>query len=154
MTTPVAALDEATSSKLLKLLKPKVSQTRIGIVSTCMLKIVLLDQMDPRRLKLKTDDEADFHTHSCGYFSTLMKMHWKSNSSVKKGNHGGSYHAAHAMRHLKNNCTEEGCDSEKDSIKATQLKVKKHQEEATEIVEQNHIEKGAEAVMKKRKKAE
>ena len=71
--------------------------------------------------------------------------------SVEKGNHGRSHHTAHAMRHLKNNCAEDVCGSEKDSLKAVELKENKHEEEATEIVEKSHIEKGAEAVMKKSK---
>ena len=48
----VVALDEETRAKLVKLPKPKVSQTRKGITSTWMAQMALLDQMDPRRLKL------------------------------------------------------------------------------------------------------
>ena len=55
------------------------------------------------------------------------------------------------MRHLNNNCSEEGCDSVKDSLKALELKEKKCEEEATEISGQHHIEKGGEDTMKKRK---
>ena len=51
--TPVATLDEATRAKFVKLPNPKVTQTRTGMMSTCMEQMVLLDQIDPRRLKLK-----------------------------------------------------------------------------------------------------
>ena len=55
------------------------------------------------------------------------------------------------MIHLKRNCTEKENNSVKDSLKSAELKEKKHEEEAIEIVEQCHLEKGAEAVTKKRK---
>ena len=55
------------------------------------------------------------------------------------------------MTHLKIHCTEEGHNSVKDSLKSVELKEKKHEEEVTEIVEQHHIEKGTEAIIKKRK---
>ena len=69
----VVALDEETRAKLVKLPKTKVSQTRIGIISTCMEQMVLLDQIDPRRLKLKLENKADCCTHSCKHCSTLLK---------------------------------------------------------------------------------
>ena len=84
-------------------------------------------------------------------FSTLTKSPWKVSGCVKKRNLGGSCHITCAMRNLNSNCTEEETDSVKDSLKSTELKEKKHEEEATEIFDQCHIEKGSEAATKKRK---
>ena len=57
--TPVAPLYESTRANLMKLSKPKVSQTRTGMTSTFMEQIALLDQIDPLRLELKPEGEAD-----------------------------------------------------------------------------------------------
>ena len=50
---PVAALDEVTQAKMVKLPKPKVAYTKTGTIATCVMQMALLDHMDPRRLKLK-----------------------------------------------------------------------------------------------------
>ena len=71
--TPVSILDEVIRAKILNLTKSKVAQTRTGMVSTLMSQMVLLDQIDPRRLKLKPDNKDDCHTHRCKHLSTLMK---------------------------------------------------------------------------------
>ena len=80
---PVATLDEVTQAKMVKLPKPKVSHTRTGVIATCVVQMELLDHVDPRRLKLKPENKADCHTHSCEYCSTLLKIPWKMSSSVK-----------------------------------------------------------------------
>ena len=67
--------------------------------------------------------------------SIVKKSPRKVNSFVKKGNHGGSHQTECDIRHLKNNCTEEGYSSVKDSLKAVELKEEKHDEEVMEIVE-------------------
>ena len=120
--TPVATLDEATRDKLVKLPKPIVAQIRTDITSTHMAQMVILDQIDPRGLKLKPENKDDYCIHSCEHCSTLMKIPWKVNSSVKKGNHGGSCHTEHDMMLLKNNCAEEGHNSVKYSLKDVGLK--------------------------------
>ena len=147
----VETLDEATRAKLVNSPKPKVAYARTGEISTCMDQMVILDYMDPRRLKLKQESEAHCCVHSCKHYSNIPKMHWKVSSSDKKGNNSGSYHTTHEMIHLKRTCTEEWHNSMKDSLKATELKEKKYKEEETEIVEKNYIEKGAEAIIKERK---
>ena len=116
--SPAAILDEESRSKIVKLPKPKSSQTRKGIMSTHIAQMALLDQIDPWRLKLEPENKADCFTHSCKHCTTLLKTHWKANKSVKKGNHGGSHHTVHGMRHLKNNCSEEGLNSAIDSLQA------------------------------------
>ena len=87
-----------------------------------MSQMALLDQVDPLRFKLKLEKKAYCFTHSCKHCPTLMKTPWKVSSFIKKGHHGRSYHTVHAMRHLKNNFSEEVNDSVKDSLKAVELK--------------------------------
>ena len=93
-------------------------------MSTHIEKMSLLDQMDPLRLKTNLENKDNCCTHSCKHCSMLMKIPWKENSSMKKGNHGRSYHTAQDIRYLKNDCTEEQNDSLKDSLKAAELKEK------------------------------
>ena len=81
-------LDSSTRAKMVKFSKPKVDHARTGVTSTCIEKMELLDQLDPRRLKLKPDNKANCHTHSCKHFPNLLKTPWRVNSSVKKVNHG------------------------------------------------------------------
>ena len=83
---PDVALGKVTRAKQMNLPKPKVSHASAGIISNFMTQMVLLDQMDPRRLKSKTENRADFFIHSCKHYSTLLKIPWKVNSSVKKEN--------------------------------------------------------------------
>ena len=104
--TPVATLDEVTQAKMVKLPKPKVSHARTCIMSIYMAQMVLLDQIDPRRLKLKPENKADCYTHSCKHCSNLLKIPWKLNISVKKVNHIESHRTVCAMIHLKRNCAE------------------------------------------------
>ena len=53
--SPVETLNKETRDNIMKLPKPKVSQTRKGAMQTCVAKMVLLSQMDQRRLKLEPE---------------------------------------------------------------------------------------------------
>ena len=66
--------------------------------------------MDPRRFKENPESKNDYCTHECEHCGMLMKFQWKVKGSLesKPGGGGGSYHAAHAARHLENHCDESG----------------------------------------------
>ena len=72
--THVATLDKVTRSKMVKLSKPKVAHKRTCVISTCVAQMALLNQKDPRRLKLKLENKANHHIYSCDHCSTLLKM--------------------------------------------------------------------------------
>ena len=101
-----------------------------------------------------SEGSSNHHIHSCDHYSALLRLPWKMSSSVKKENKDGSYHIMCTMRHLKRNCTEEGHNSVKHSIKATKLKEKKHKEEATEIIETFILRKELKLLPRRRNETE
>ena len=80
----VKTLHKATLAKLVTLPKPKVAQTRIGMISTCMAQIVLLDQKNPRMLKLNLENTYYCCTHSYKYCTTLAKYLRKKVVNLRK----------------------------------------------------------------------
>ena len=116
--------------------------------------MVLLDQTDHRRFKLKPEKKAYRCTHSWKHLSNLIKIPWRFNVSTKKANNGGSYNNVHAIRHLKRNCSEEGHTFVKDSLKAVELKEKNHKEEVTEIVENIRLRKELKLLLRRGKAVE
>ena len=103
---PVASAnaDEASCDKLLNVTLPKVSVSRAGVEFACIEQMMLLKKMNPRRLKDKPTSKNDFYTHERKNCGNLIKLAWKSKGCLKSKPRAGSgsYHAAHAARHLEN----------------------------------------------------
>ena len=74
--TPVAPanMDEVLCDKLLNLPSPKVALSRTGIKLMCMEQMLLLGKIDPRKLKEKSENKNDCHTHECKHCRMLMKF--------------------------------------------------------------------------------
>ena len=100
-----------------------------------MEQMLLLDQMDPRRLKQQPETKLYCHTHACKNCSSLLRIIWKDRKS-KKAENGGSYDTTHTQRHLKNYCNAEGLASVLHSLQAVEYRETKHNEEETEKVGQ------------------
>ena len=88
---------------------------------------MILDQMDPCRLKQDPETKGEFCTQVCEHCATLFKIPWKDSKSMKTAN-GGSYYMACVQRHLENNCDDEGRVSVSHSLQAAEDSDSKHDE--------------------------
>ena len=79
MQTPIASInvDESLCNKLLNLPSHKVSASRTGIKFACMKQMMLLNKMDPKRLKKKRANKSNFCTHECEHCKKLMNSRIK-----------------------------------------------------------------------------
>ena len=96
-----ASIDEALHQKILGLPAPKVSLASTSVKSIRMEQMLLLGKMDARRLMEKPGCTNHCHSYECNNYRMLIKLPWKIKGSYEnKLGGGGSYHAAHASRHL------------------------------------------------------
>ena len=69
--------DQASCDRLVKLPSPKVSVSRTGATSACIDQMILLKNMDCKRLKENPADDNVFVAHQCKHCNTLLSFPWK-----------------------------------------------------------------------------
>ena len=114
---------------------------------------MLLVKIDARRLMTKPENKHEYCTHECKHCGFLLKFPWKVKGSCKsKGVEGGSFHAAHAGRHLEKHYNEAGSNSIKERTLEKNAKNSKHEEDLKAKAENFQVEIGAHTIQNRHNK--